>query len=1157
VSSRGRKTLGFQHHNIPAKANRILHFILIAMLLILIRIWHLSMIQYDQKWEESQKPQRKTIIEPAIRGSIRDRFNLPLAINKMTYQATILYSQLRDIPAVTWQKDRAGQRTKVFKRKEYIHQLSDLLSRELHLDAERVEDLIHAKASYYSQLPFVLKDDLTEREYYRLNILEKQWPGLHVRHLPKRHYPRGRVAADIIGYLGAINRAEYEHILHEMKALEEFIQAREKGVELTEKQERLQARRRLKDLQAKAYTIHDYVGKTGIEGMYEEALRGFYGRKNFYTDSKGNVLGELPGSRPSLSGDRILLSLSSELQEYAEELLTQNEEVRVVRKSRLGAVKETVIAQKQPWIKGGAIVVMEPTTGEILTLASYPRFDPNDFILGGDREQQKEKKRNIHRWFENEVYLAHLWNQQQPLERERYDLSKHMFYDERSLLSWKKYLDLILPTEGRLRQRIDCIKTLKEAIEIQRQAGLLRTLFPEEDLYMLFNSLYIGKEHQPHGPLLTQGEKERLSIKIEENQEAIQKIKKQLDPYLNDIPHHYDKVLLIDLCRLAVAEERFSLPLLQEVGEKTLENYHDQTGSLVTLLAIVKETAKGLYHDLDFKPWREREEKDFLKAKRAQEKSAHAYPKPYLDYLDQQENVFFQEFWKMHCWNCLCAFLKGEKMFIAHELSPYLAHFGDWHKNIQKGGNGSVAWNRSYRTLQEAVKDLPWELAIDYLKTMRPYEELTRPLWGRYRLRRGGILLEKDLAAAFYPVYGFGYGRSHAYRQATIQGSIFKLVTAYEALVQRFQKMGRRILSPHDLNPLIIIDQVFHQGGVSYVGYTEEGKPIPQLYKGGRLPRSLAHRHNGRVDLLRALEVSSNPYFSLLAGECLDSPEDLSKAAHLFGYGSRTGIDLPGEIGGNVPHDLATNRTGLYAMAIGQHALVVTPLQTALMLAVIANGGKLLKPKLVKLIAGRQPTTAESLPSFLYQEALASVGIDFPLFSSALPKHQQGLVNLTPTEVRREIFMPDVIRQILLKGLRAATQRTHQENLTQLTRLYRQYPDAIRHLSELKDQLFGKTSTSESVENIDLDLQEGTNMYTHVWFSSILLEEKNEKNQALLLLKDEFGEPELVIVVYLRYGGYGKEAAPLAAQIVKKWRALKEKYQEAVQISSPSSGISG
>lgn len=1144
------------HHDIPTKANRILHFILIGMLLILIRVWHLSIIEYDQKLEESQKPQRKTVIEPAIRATIRDRFNLPLAINKISYQATILYSQLRDIPVFSWQKDETGKRIKIFKRREYIHRLSQFLAQQLDLDAERIEDLIHAKASYYSQVPFVIKNDLKEQEYYRLKILEKDWPGLHVRHLPKRYYPKGRVAADVIGYMGAINRQEYEKILHEIKALEQYIREHENeepSDHFAEIENTQQARFRLKDLESKAYTLHDYVGKTGIEGVFEEQLRGFYGRKKFYTDSKGNFLRELPGSRAPLSGHRILLSLSSELQEYAEQLLAQNENLRNVRKSSLGEVKRTVIAQKEPWIKGGAIVVMDPSTAEILTLASYPRFDPNDFILGGENDEQKEKKMRIHRWFENDVYLAQLWNQQQPLTRERFNDSRQVFYDDECFLKWKTYLNFILPAEGKLRQSIDRVKTLSQAVEIQRHAISLCALFPDCPVYALFNFLYMGEGHEPHGLLLKGTEKQKFFLNLQSHQEEIENIKKQFDPYFNDLPRNYDKVLFIDLCRVAVDEERFSPFLLQKIGKESLENYHDQMGSLVTLTALVKEAAKELYHDLDFKMWRQREEKTFLKTKREEEKSAKVYPKPYIDYLDQQENAFFQEFWLAHRWDCLWTFLNGEigpaecRVGMIENLTPYLAHFLQWHQDLQSEAGQKVSWKETYALLQRAVKDLPRDLAIEYFQTMRSYDELTRPLLGKYRLHPRDVLLEKHLAAAFYPIYGYGHGRSHAYRQATIQGSLFKLVTAYEALIQRFQKMGKRVISLQDLNPLVIIDDVYQQGDSIYVGYTEDGKPIPQHYKGGRLPRSLAHKHIGRVDLLRALEVSSNPYFSLLAGECLDAPDDLSKAAELFSFGSRTGIDLPGEIAGKVPHDLAVNRTGLYAMAIGQHSLVVTPLQTALMLAAIANGGKILKPKLVKLTAGRQPARGEDqivcLPHFPYQDSLALVGVDFPLFSAVSNTDQESLVKVTPTEVRREIFMPEVIRQFLLRGLRAVTQRTHQENVTALARLYRQHPEAVRQFTELKEQLLGKTSTSESVENIDLDLHEGTNIYTHVWYGSIAFQNKqSDKNKAVFLLKDEFGQPELIVVVYLRYGGYGKEAAPLAAQMVKKWREIKQKY---------------
>src|SRR5262249_35066640 len=101
------------------------------------------------------------------------------------------------------------------------------------------------------------------------------------------------------------------------------------------------------------------------------------------------------------------------------------------------------------------------------------------------------------------------------------------------------------------------------------------------------------------------------------------------------------------------------------------------------------------------------------------------------------------------------------------------------------------------------------------------------------------------------------------------------------------------------------------------------------------------------IDIVHAIERSSNPYFSILAGDILDDPEDLCMAANLLGYGEKTEIDLPGEYGGRLPKDIAYNRTGLYAMAIGQHSLVGTPIQTATMLAALANGGEILKPQIL------------------------------------------------------------------------------------------------------------------------------------------------------------------------------------------------------------------
>lgn len=1140
------------HQDIPAKANRVLNLILLAMILIGVRIWHLSIIQHDQKVEESRKPQQRVIVEPAKRASIRDRFNIPLAINKVQYQAAILYSQIQQIPSVSWEKDPSGKKVKVFKRKEYIARLAKLLGDELNLDPQRLEDLIYSKAIYYTNVPFIIKEEISEKEFYRLKILEKDWLGIHVRMLPKRFYPKGNVAADVIGYTGAINRREYETILHEMKALEEYLTLHEDGreAELPKGMNSIdQVRKRLKTLQKKAYTIHDYVGKTGIEARFEEELRGFQGKKSYHSDARGNYLRELPGAQEPLPGHRFLLTLSSELQEYAEKLLAQNEEIRQIRVTRLGQEKRTVVTDRHPWIKGGAIIAMDPNNGEVIALASYPRFNPNDFIASGDPDLHRTQQANIRRWFESDAYIADLWNQTRPLERERWNSQQNIFYEESRYLNWNTYLDFILPPENEVKIALQGIRSLKEVMSLQSAIDELLSIAEQNDLYAIFNALYSGNGHIAYATPLSSMEKNALEDRLREHEKDIGAIKKKLSPFLDQITYHYNKVLLVDLCRLIGDYKQFSPTLLAKVGSQEIPFYHDAMCSLTMVKKVAETMAKELYHEGAFKEWRKQNEKAFLKEKREWEKASGKYATPYIDYLDKEEKSQFRVFWNEHQHHFLVAFLTGKtEQEPTEALKPYFDLFFNWHGELAEGAHSSIIWRDNYLLLQRALRGMTTQVAIEYLGTARNYNDLTRPLLGRYRFLRSGKnqALEKHLAAAFYPTFGYGYGRSHGYRQATVQGSIFKIVTAYEALIQSFQRLDKPNPSAADLNPLFMIDQYYKQGSNWHVGFTQDGKPIPQRYNGGRLPRSQMS-HIGPIDIIKALETSSNPYFALLASEYLDDPQDLIDAASAFSYGTKTGIDLPGELVGNVPHDVHENKTGLYAFSIGQHSMIVTPLQTAVMLAAISNGGKVLKPKIVSWTAGRrQYVGIEEIPNlhqFPYQEELQAVGIDFPLFTSTLWKEDKSLVTAVKTEVKRQLFMPIAVQSILLQAMKRMVYRTQAEGMRGLKKLYENHPQALADYQELKDEIIGKSSTSEVVERIDLDQNQGVNIYTHVWFGGIAFEHPSKT----FVFSDESHKPELVVVVYLRYGGFGKEAAPLAAQVVKKWREIKQKEKTLVK----------
>lgn len=1156
VSRKGSQRYKDDLLNIPTKANRVLNVVLVGILLIVLRIWHLAVVQYDEKIEESRKPQRRVITEPAKRATIRDRFNIPLAINKVQYNVAVLYSQLKQIPTIAWETDSDGKRKRVYRRKEYISALSQLLGKELKLDPDRIEDLIHSKASFYFQIPFVLKEDITEREYYRLKMLEKDWLGISVQRFPRRHYPMGKVAGDIIGYMGAINRQEYESVIREIKSLEAYVEAVDSGeiVPLPSGMDSAnQVRKRLKDLQSLAYTINDSVGKAGIEGRYESTLRGYQGKKTFYSDARGNFFRELPGAREPLSGKRLLLTISAELQEYAEQLLIQNERIRLTRLSHLDAVKQTILALKQPWIKGGAIVVMDPSNGDLLAMASIPRVDPNDFVPSKNPENRSAKQ-NIYKWLENEAYLAEVWNQQRPLEREMFDDSHGGFYEEGALLNWEHYLDLALAADSPLKRGVLSSGTLKDAITIQTQVDRLLELTSYKNLYGVLNILYKSEKHEPYAQKLSLADAESLEKDFAEHSEEIKLIKRKLDRYLSDVMLIYDQVLLVDMMRMLVKADLFSDELVRIVGKQTLSDYKNISASMVAIEDVVKKMSKVIFHETDFKQWRKENEKNYLKEKRAEEKALRKYAKPYIDYLDGLENEQFAVFWERYRWLLIQALLTGDDPQ-NNEESPskaYVDHMITWNKEIKSGAHSEIEWANAFSTLKSGISNIPAEKVPEYLKTLRSFKDLDRPLLGKYRhLRKNEqqVQQEKHLAAAFYHKFGFGYGRSQAYRQASTQGSIFKLVTAYEALVQRYQKLDEEGKDTSDLNPLEIVDMIYHHGKEQFVGYNADGHPLPRFYKGGRLPRST---HSiGKVDLMKALETSSNPYFAVLAGDVLDSPEDLAKAARLFSYGEKTGIDLPGEISGKVPDDLEENRTGLYSMSIGQHTLVVTPLQTTVMLSAIANGGTVIKPKIVGVLAGKEPLRGKDLMSdvnyYPYQEVLSLVGIDFPLFVAGDAEQQKGMIKYVAPEIKRVLFMPEAVQKMLLDSMCRVVVRSQSDTLLSLSRLYSNHPEAISDYVELKNQLVGKTSTAESIENIDLDLTKGTNIYTHVWFGGVaydhdIIEKKGPHGSYLFL--NSFGAPEVVVVVYLRYGGYGKEAAPIAAQMVKKWREIKQKYSK-------------
>lgn len=1113
-----------QNQDVPRRANHVLHLLLIIFLLILLRVWYLSVIKHDAFQEKARRPQRKTLIESAARGTIRDRFNIPLAINKTQYNAAVCYDRIREIPIFSYERNAKGKKVRVYERRRYVENLAELLGKHLEMDPIEIEDLIHSQASIFPNTPFVIKEGISEKTYCRLRALEKDWVGLEMQRGAKRFYPQGMVGSDIVGYMGAINERQYYAVAEEMQILREFLYKREEGLPAVLPKGFTRAREvnlRYDELKERAYTIHARVGKMGVERVFDEELRGLYGKRQIEIGAKGRLIRNLPGKSESVSGKRILLTISSELQEFAESLLIQSEKDRQGHFPLAGKNHDQVAP---PWILGGAIVAMIPQTGEVVALASHPRFDPNDFT--------DQNNVLIHQWLETPRHIANIWDGKAFLIREKHSFGSKQTYEERELLSWDHYLDQVLSLTGTVRKIIKQIGSIGEAVELLHLAHALMKLAQTDELHAVLQVLYPeGKGHTPSHLKLDTEAMQHIQERL--NQEVTRLIKKDLDLYLEPIKHNDDKLLFFDLLQLVVNEEAFSDELLEAVGKDSLGLHRRLCQAFATVEEEVKAQVKLVYHERIFPVWRKGNFKAYLKEKREEEKAKKTYEHPYTDYLSQAESKLFQTFWETHKWSFLQTFIFGT-LSEDPNLKPFSFHLALKRQSSEL---------QLLKRLSERMQKLPLDISLAYLKTMRAYRDLTKSLWGHYYgcpKPRGEQTLQ-DLACSFYPKNGMGFGKSYAYGRATTLGSLFKPVTGYEALKQEYLQLEERGSSVRDLNPLTLYDEinsqiVTDQGMV--LGRTLDGKWITRQYKGGRLPRS--HASLGKVDFLKAMERSSNIYFSLLAGEVIDHPSSLYETTREFGFGSPTGIDLIGEIAGYVPDDIRDNRTGLYSFAIGQHSLVVTPLQTSVMLSALANGGEVLKPQVVNLIAGvsilGDPSHLFATPRYAYQDYLTLAGLHFPFFTETQKIREKPKITPFPKEIRSTLFMPHEVRMKLIESLYQVVWGEKGPGQPYRIRSLLNHPKLIKDYKSLKNQFIGKTSTAEFVYRPTLDRELPPLICKDIWFGAISF--SNVDSQSF---DPNIAEPELVVIVYLRFGDYGKEAAPIAAQIIKKWREITER----------------
>lgn len=202
---------------------------------------------------------------------------------------------------------------------------SEKIAEGLHVPAEDIRDKVRRYQLAHKPAfePIIIKDDITPDEHAFIESHKDEFPELQTLPVHRRLYPKDGFMAQLIGYVGEVS----EDMLNSGKY----------------------------DL----YERGDIVGQSGVEAQYNDLLMGKSGSLRVLVDSKGREVGR-QSTEPAVAGKTLKLTIDLDIQIAAEQAMEG---------------------------RNGAVVAMDPRTGEILAMVSRPIFDPNDFAVRISRDE--------------------------------------------------------------------------------------------------------------------------------------------------------------------------------------------------------------------------------------------------------------------------------------------------------------------------------------------------------------------------------------------------------------------------------------------------------------------------------------------------------------------------------------------------------------------------------------------------------------------------------------------------------------------------------------------------------------------------------------------------------------------------------------------------
>ena len=227
-----------------------------------------------------------------------------------------------------------------------VDEILEFLATGLQLDPETLRSRLKKAHHYAAYQPVILSENISIRDVSYILSHQAEHPELRIIEQPRRFYRYRRLAAHALGYVGEVSEGELK--------VREFL---ENGP-------------------------GDIIGKFGLERSYNRLLTGRDGQQAILVNSRGETIQTLDRLEPVV-GKGLTLSLDLDLQMVAERALAADH---------------------------GAVVALNPQTGEILAMASQPAFDPNDFAIRISHQHWENLKGDPDSPFQNRCHSEYLFS---------------------------------------------------------------------------------------------------------------------------------------------------------------------------------------------------------------------------------------------------------------------------------------------------------------------------------------------------------------------------------------------------------------------------------------------------------------------------------------------------------------------------------------------------------------------------------------------------------------------------------------------------------------------------------------------------------------------------------------------------------------------------